>query len=384
MTRNTIGGFVVPGFEKVREQFEEHFESEGEVGAALCIEYKGKKVVDIWGGHQDGAKTKSWDENTLTNVWSTTKGAMAATIANLVSLNLLDYSSPVAEYWPEFAVFGKENITVAQLFSHQAGLAGLESELAVDELFDVESVANRLAERAPQWEVGTRSGYHALSIGYLAEELVRRVTGRTLSEYFNEVISGSLELEFYMGLPCDRENQVSEMLNDGYLETNQSTFNQIQKETLINLPTSPNLPNERRWRAMGIPSAGGTANARGVAGLYSHLLSDFHSKTEDIAIASRETLLKAQSVQIDNVDLILGFPQQWGIGFSVNAASGFYGPSKSAFGHHGWGGSSGFVDPEKDIAFGYVMNYLRDVVRGDPRASNLIRETYAAIDAVEA
>jgi CubicO group peptidase (beta-lactamase class C family) len=380
MSSVKISGYAAPGFDNVRAQFAEHFQSEGEVGAALCIERDGETLVDLWGGHRDDARTRAWDADTLANVWSTSKGAMAATIAHLVSSGRLDYTAPVSRYWPEFGAAGKQDVTVAQLFSHQAGLAGTDQPLSVDELYDVKAVSEVLAAQAPQWSVGSRSGYHAISIGYLSEALVRRVTGHGLGEEFASAIATPLGLDFYLGLPESRESQISEILSDGWLHSDRETFNHLQIVSQVHMPISPELPNNRRWRAMGIPSAGGMASGRGIAGLYSHLLSDLRGQTHDVS--NTDVLQRALTLQISNEDLVLRMPIHWGIGFAINADTGFYGPSPSAFGHHGWGGSSGFADPETGLAFGYALNFMREASRGDPRAGNLIRETYAAIAAI--
>lgn len=372
-----INGFAAPGFEAVKAAFAEHFLNAGEVGAALCIERNGERLVDLWGGHTDGAHQRPWTADTLANVWSTTKGAMAATIAHLVSEGVLDYGAPVARYWPAFGAAGKEHITVAELFSHQAGLVGPEIQLTVDALYDVDAVADLLATQAPQWPLGSRSGYHAISIGYLAEGLVRRVAGCGLGELFRRAIAAPLGLDFHLGLPEALEPRASEMLDDGLLLTDRPGFDRLQTLSQVHMPIAPGMPNERRWRAMGIASAGGMASARGVAGLYRHLLSDLGGRTRHIATAA--TLEAALRLQISNEDLVLHIPVNWGIGFALNGDLGFYGPNAAAFGHHGWGGSTGFADPATGISFGYVMNYMRDVNHGDPRAQNLIRATYAAL-----
>ena len=377
MSRATISGFAAPGFEGVRAQFAEHFCSEGEVGASLCIEREGETLVDLWGGHLDRARTRAWEADTLANVWSTTKGALAATVAHLVSSGRLDYAAPVSCYWPEFAAAGKQDVTVAQLFSHQAGLAGPDAPLTVDDLYDVEAVSDLLAAQAPLWPIGSRSGYHAISIGYLAEGLVRRVTGHSVGAEFRDAIAAPLGLDFHMSLADQADHRASEMLSDGNLLSDRAGFDRLQIVSQVHMPIVPEMPNDRRWRAMGTPSAGGMASGRGIAGLYAHLLSDLDGRTRDVCDAS--TLEAALTIQISNEDLVLHMPVHWGIGFAINGELGFYGPSPRAFGHHGWGGSTGFADPECGIAFGYAMNYMRQVSLGDPRARNLIGATYAAL-----
>jgi CubicO group peptidase (beta-lactamase class C family) len=377
--RVTDDGYVAPGFEGVRDAFAENMRAEGEVGASFCVQRHGVCIVDLWGGHADTARTRPWSADTLTNVWSTTKGALAASVTRLVADGRLAYQDPVARYWPEFAAAGKAHITVAQLFSHQGGLAGPTRPLTVDALFDVDAVAALLAAEPPQWPVGSQSGYHALSIGYLAEALFRRVTGRSVGEYFARTIAAPLQLDFYLGLADALESRAAETSHDGQpMSGGAEHFNRFQRLAQEHLPIEPLLPNQRRWRAMGLPSAGGFASARGVAGLYAALLSDLAGTTRHVADA--KTLHAALRPQISGEDLVLRVPITWGIGFALNADAAFYGPNPRAFGHHGWGGSTGFADPDAGLAVGYAPNFMREAASGDPRAANLVCALYAALD----
>ncbi|NKB99647.1 MAG: serine hydrolase [Pseudomonadales bacterium] len=378
MSIQEVHGAVAQPFEKVREVFAANFEQQNEVGAAVCVYHQGEKVVDIWGGHRDGAQAEPWQEDTLVNVWSTTKGAMAACISRLVAQGKLELQNPVADYWPEFAAAGKETITVAQLFSHQAGLCGPVEPVTVDDVYDVAGMADRLAGQAPQWEPGTRSGYHAITIGYLAEALVSRVTGQSVGEYFRDQIAGPLGLDVFLGLPEDEEGRVAEMLHDGLpFSGGIETYNEYQILAQVNVPVAFDLANQRRWRAMGIPSAGGTASARGVAGMYNVLIDDVRGNTENIA--DRKTLSQTLACQITNEDLVIRIPISWGVGFGLDDGTGMYGGGAKSFGHHGWGGSYGFADPEAGLAFSYVMNFMREPQSLDPRAIDLLKACYAAI-----
>lgn len=373
-----IHGEVTPTLQRLRDVFAANFETQHEVGAALCVYHQGNKVVDIWGGHRDGARTQLWQEDTLVNVWSTTKGAMAACIARLVAKKQLDLTKPVADYWPEFAAAGKEKITVAQLFSHQAGLCGPVEKLSVDDVYNVTKIADTLAAQEPQWEPGTRSGYHAITIGYLAEALVLRITGQSVGEYFQEQIAAPLGLDVYLGLPQAEERRVAEMLHDGNpMSGGIETYNQYQILAQVNVPVAFDLANQRRWRNMGIPSAGGSATARGIAGMYNALIDDVRGNTE--TISNQATMNQMLGSQIKNEDLVIRFPITWGVGFALDDGSGMYGGGAKSFGHHGWGGSYGFADPEAGIAFCYAMNFMREPQSEDTRAIDLMQALYAAV-----
>lgn len=378
MSVPVIHGEVATPFDKLRDVFTANFQQQQEIGAAVCVYHQGKKVVDIWGGHRDGAQTQPWQEDTLVNVWSTTKGAMAACVSRLVMQGRLDLQKPVAQYWPEFAAAGKEKITVAQLFSHQAGLCGPLDKLTVDDVYDVVKVAEGLALQAPQWEPGTRSGYHAITIGYLAEALVSRITGQSVGEYFRDQIAGPLGLDVFLGLPEAEEGRVAEMLHDGNpMSGGIETYNDYQILAQVNVPVAFDLANQRRWRSMGIPSAGGSATARGIAGMYNLLIDDVRGDTQ--SISDSKTLNQMLTCQIKNEDLVIRFPMTWGVGFALDDGSGMYGGGAKSFGHHGWGGSYGFADPQAGIAFSYAMNFMREPQSEDTRAIDLIQALYAAL-----
>ena len=378
MSAPEIHGTVAPAYETVHNAFAANFREQHEVGAAVCVFHQGEKVVDLWGGYRDAAQGQPWQEDTLVNVWSTTKGAMAACIARLVAQGQLDLNQPVAKYWPEFGASGKEKITVAQMFSHQAGLCGTVEPVAVDDVYAVAQMADRLASQAPQWEPGTRSGYHAITIGYLAEALVSRITGQSVGEYFQHQIAGPLGLDVHMGLPESEEGRIAELLHDGSpMSGGIETFNEYQILAQVNVPIAYDLANQPRWRSMGIPSAGGSATARGIAGMYNVLIDDARGNSE--AIADSQALSQMLTCQIKNEDLVIRFPMSWGVGFALDDGTGMYGGGDKSFGHHGWGGSYGFADPEAGIAFSYVMNFMREPQSGDTRAINLFQALYTAI-----
>jgi CubicO group peptidase (beta-lactamase class C family) len=198
-----IGGSVAPGFEEVRDEFERNFSKRGEIGAACAAYRDGEKVVDLWGGHRDLQSGEPWNEDTIVMVYSTSKGLSAMAMALANSRGLIEYDSRVAAYWPEFAQNGKEEVTVRQLLSHQAGLCGIDQRLVPGTLADPDAMAEILARQRPAWKPGTRHGYHALSIGWYESELIRRVDPerRTLARFFEDEIAKPLGLEFYFGLP---------------------------------------------------------------------------------------------------------------------------------------------------------------------------------------
>lgn len=366
-------------FAPAAQAFLTNFLDAQEIGASFCVYLDGRKVVDLWGGYMNAARSRPWEEDTLVNVWSTTKGMMALCVARLAGQDILEMERPVASYWPEFAVNGKEAVTVAQLFSHQAGLCGPTQLLSQTQLLDTDFVADLLAGEAPHWPVGSRSGYHALSIGPLADGLFKRVVGKTVGEYFRDEIATPLEIDFHIGLPGSEDYRVADLVHDGNPQSGgPENFNEYQRLAQGNMPATAELGNTRAWRAQGMPSAAGQGNARSIATIYSALATDRSISGTELVDA--EALARATSVQIDNEDLVLRFPMTWGIGFGLNEGMKVYGPNAEAFGHHGWGGSFGFSDPVERLGVGYAMNFMREAVDGpDPRIVALVDAVYASL-----
>ncbi|MBD3647965.1 MAG: beta-lactamase family protein, partial [Pseudomonadales bacterium] len=206
-----VHGDVKAGFEPVKTVFESLWENI-EVGASLCVFHKGEKVVDLWGGFCDPDMTVPWQENTLVNVYSTTKGLASLAVAVLHDEGKLDYDEKVVAYWPEFGAEGKQDVTVAQLLSHQAGLCGVEQKITVEDLYDWDKMVNLLAAQKPLWEPGTAAGYHAVTWGYFPGELIRRITGITLGQYFQARVAAPLNADFYIGLPDSEMDRVATMI----------------------------------------------------------------------------------------------------------------------------------------------------------------------------
>ncbi len=379
MINTTITGDCAPGFEALAGAFENNFKQHGEIGASLCIYQQGEKVVDLWGGHSDAAKSQPWEKDTLVNVWSTTKGMMALCLARLVDQGKLDMGRPVADYWPEFAANGKEHVTVAQLFSHQAGLCGTDKTITKDQVLDTDLLGAMLAAQKPQWPIGESSGYHAFSIGPLADTLFKKVIGKTVGEYFRDEIAIPFDIDFHIGLEASEDDRVAEMAHDDNPPGGDpSAFNEYQKIAIEHASLSPYLPNERAWRAQGTPSAAGCGNARSIAKIYSALATN--RCLGGVEIVSEQALGAATEIQIDKLDLVLGFPMSWGIGFAVNKSMGVYGPNPKSFGHHGWGGSFGFADPDNGLGVAYAMNYMREPLDApDPRLMAIIGGIYASV-----
>ena len=365
-----VSGFCAPEYLGVKAAFVDNFDTHSDVGASVCIVAGGIVVVDLWGGYADAARNKPWQKDTVVNIWSSTKGVNATCFAMLVDRGVITYDDKVTQWWPEFGASGKVDITIGALLSHQAGLSGFDTTAGIDDLYDNDVASARLAAQAPIWAPGSASGYHAITIGILANTLFNRITGRTIKQFVTEEISGPLGLELTIGLATGDEQRAAEMIAPSDLSTDATgEMNAAQIAALTRPVLDPLLPNTSAWRSAELPSANGFSNARALAKLYAALID----RTRPLI--RPETLAKATTVRISGVDLVLDLYARWGAGFLINSEE-LYGPNPRSFGHSGWGGSLAFADPDAGIAVAYTMNKMSALLRGDPRGGALIGAVY--------
>lgn len=389
-----IQGYCDPHFAAVRRCFEENFVERGEVGASVSVTFKGETVVDLWGGWADSARLRPWERDTLSVVWSSTKGAVALAAHMLVDRGQLDLYAPVARYWPEFAAQGKDCITVDMLLSHQAGLAALREPIPANGFCDWQAVVETLAAQKPLWEPGTRHGYHALTFGHLIGELVRRVSGRLPGQFLREEVMQPLGLDFYIGLPPELEERVAHLI-PAPPPQELSPFLQKAMGEVASIPYMvamhsgdlllPGGIDRPEVHAAEIPAANGITNARSLAGLYRPLA--LHGSFAGHELLSREAVLRLSRVAVAGFDATLQVPTRFALGF-VKAMDNRHRRagerdslilSEDAFGHTGNGGSVGFADPQAALSFGYTMNQMGSGIALNPRGQTLIDATYRSI-----
>jgi CubicO group peptidase (beta-lactamase class C family) len=373
-----VEGTCAPRFAAVREAFAANFEAGREVGASFAATLDGEPIVDLWGGHADAARSRPWERDTIVNVFSTTK-AMTALVAHMcVDRGLLDLDAPVARYWPEFAAAGKSAIPVRQVMSHTAGLAGLTPRLPTEALFDWTRMTDALAAEAPWWPPGSRSGYHAMTFGYLVGELVRRVTGVTLGTFFRDEVARRLGVDFHIGLPASEDGRVAEMVapprSEAALTLDTAS---LAGRVLSNPPLRPDAANRAEWRRAEIPAANGHGNARSVARVLAALA--LGGTLAGTRLLREETLRRAIEEQCHGKDLVLGRTFRWGVGFMLTSPEMPFGPNPHIFGHGGWGGSLGFADLDARVSWAYVMNRMSPGTTGDARAAGMIAALYGSL-----
>jgi CubicO group peptidase (beta-lactamase class C family) len=211
-TALTVHGHCERGFEPVRDALGEILVSGSEVGAALAVYVDRHGVVDLWGGHADGARTRPWQRDTIVNLYSVGKAIAALCTLRLVEAGRLELDAPVARYWPEFAQAGKAGIPVRYLLTHQAALPAIARPLPPGTWSRWDAMTEALAAQAPWWEPGAGHGYHVNSQGFLIGEVVRRVTGKTLGGYLHETIAGPAGVDFFIGFGPELDARCAELV----------------------------------------------------------------------------------------------------------------------------------------------------------------------------
>jgi CubicO group peptidase (beta-lactamase class C family) len=389
-----VHGTCDPKFQSVRQEFEKNFRERGEVGASVCVTLQGKMVVDLWGGMAHADTQTPWTADTVGIVFSSTKGATALCAHMLASRGQLDLEAPVATYWPEFAQAGKARVPVKMLLNHQAGLPAVRTPLPQGAYADWELMVSTLAKEEPFWEPGTRNGYHALTMGWLVGEVVRRVSGKSLGTFFQEEIAKPLGLDFWIGLPETHESRVAPMI--AAEPDPQSLFFQeiakpgsLQSLVLLNsggyMGAKPEY-DTRAAHAAEIGAAGGITNARGLAGMYAPLACG--GKLNGVELVSPDVLARMSRVSsATGRDAVLVMPTRFALGFMKSMDNRRESPgvqdsvlvSEDAFGHVGAGGSFGFADPRAAMSFGYTMNRMGPGASLNERGQSLVDATYRSL-----
>jgi CubicO group peptidase (beta-lactamase class C family) len=354
-----VSGFVVPGLEKVRDEFEANFAERGEVGAAVCAIAGGETVVDLWGGLSDPATGRPWRRDSLVNFYSAGKPLVACLVLRLVDAGLVDLDDPVASVWPAFSVGGKGPATVRQALSHRAGVPAIAADLTNEDLYSWDTMVDALAATPAWFEPGSRVVYHTNTYGHLVGEIARRVSGRMPGSLLASVAE-EVGADVHFGLE-DRDLdrcavvilEPNPALAAGQVAAADGSDDAMVRRGYFNPPgySSFGVVNTAAWRQAQIPSTNGHGSAAGLAGFYQALLQPGRVLSDDL---TRE----ATRVQAEGDCPVLGEWAAFGLGFVPTSPRRRFGPNEGSFGHFGTGGAVGFADPAGGIAFGYVMNHV--------------------------
>ena len=369
-----IHGTCKPGFEAVQDAFEASFDEGLEVGAAAAVTVDGEFVVDIWGGDADSEGTP-WRRDTIVNVYSTTKTMAATCMLMLADRGELDFAAPVARYWPEFAQNGKEGVLVSHVMAHTAGVPGFDPPLTTEQLYDLDFVAANLAAQAPWWAPGTASGYHAISQGSLQSEILYRITGRRMADWFRTEVAEPLGADFWISLPASEDHRVAALVPPVFsgdkltINGQEVSADSIALRAILSVPMTAAEPATREWRAAEIPAAGGFGNARSIARIHAALACG--GAVNGVRLMSESGARRALEEQIDGIDQVLMVRLRHGIGFGLQLGEMFTtGPGQMFWG--GWGGSLAAVDLDARLSVAYVMNRMDADLMGDIRGRRIV------------
>lgn len=360
-----VDGFCDPAFAGVREAFVKNFD-DGEIGAACAVEVRGELVVDLWGGWADDARTREWKRDTLVNAYSVGKPIAAVSALQCVARGELELDEPATRWWPEL-IAGRHGATVRDVLCHRAGVPAIREQLTNDALWDWDTMCNAVATTEPWWPPGTKHGYHVNTYGYLAGELVRRVTGDLPGRWLQEKIAGPLDADMAWGLTQQQQQRCADVIwqSDTTPPVDWSDPAKLDEEktmlvlAYVNPPgfSSLGVVNTAEWRRTQVPSTNLHATARGIARFYSALAMG--GSLRGVNVLDTDVLTEATKPQSEGWCPFLEREVTFGLGFQPTRADRPFGPNYGSFGHFGTGGSVGFADPSASLSFGYVMNAVK-------------------------
>jgi CubicO group peptidase (beta-lactamase class C family) len=365
-------------FDGVRAALAQNLDAD-ELGASVAVDLDGETVVDVWGGFRDEARTTPWTQDTLVNVWSTTKTVLSLAALMLVDRGELDVHAPVGDYWPEFCAHGKKNVLVRQLMAHTSGVSGWDRPFSIRDMYDWPTATERLAQQRPWWEPGTASGYHANNQGHLVGEVIRRITGKTFKRFVAEEIAGPLGADFQVGAREGDWDRIAPVVPPPPPDVDVRTLDpeSVVGKTYTGPVASAKAANSPEWRRADLGALNGHSNARGVLQVLRTL--SLGGEAGGVRLLSPKTIDLVFEEQADGVDLVLGERFRWGIGYCLGSPVIPYVPEGRTFFWGGWGGSMIVLDLDRRLTISYMMNRMAPGILGSDRAEAYIRAVYAAL-----
>ncbi|KAL9620899.1 MAG: hypothetical protein Q9160_004552 [Pyrenula sp. 1 TL-2023] len=407
-------------FQALSHLLQKNLDAGSELGASLCVNLHGTNVVDIWGGHQTTAQTTAWSRDTITCIWSSTKCVTSLAALMLISRGLLSPNEKVSTYWPEFAANGKENVRVRHILSHTSGLPGWEGPITPEDVYDLSKSTDMLAKQKPWWEPGIASGYQAMTMGHMVDELVQRVAGKSLKQFIADEIAGPLGADFQLGAkeedwgrcadivpPPDAPPQQPADEGDGKPPPPAATAAAAAQ-------TSPPAPNHASiaakvhsnisgvsaltahtpaWRYAALGASNGHSNARALARILSVI--SLGGSLDNMTFLSPQTISLIFEEQANGTDLVVGERFRFGLGYALTGRGTYVGwlPNPETENEEGgkgrggkriclwggWGGSIGLMDLERGLTVAYVMNKMEQVSLGSERTKEYVRGVYKVL-----
>jgi CubicO group peptidase (beta-lactamase class C family) len=365
-----INGYCEEKYTPVKKIFESYFLKQEEIGASFAIYKEGKPLIDLHGGFRD-KNNKNWDENTIVNVFSATKGIYEIIVSILIDQNILDLEKPVSYYWHAFKQSNKREIKLKHILSHQSGLYRFKEKITQQDLLDWNKIIAILENQEPDHICGEKTYYHAKTHGFLIGEIIKKTTKKSLGELTTELLSKKLGLNFFIGTPKNQLSNIACLYEDedkikNKISSEFNAFNNPEHEI--------NFYNKENWQAAEVPSMNGHSNARSIAKIYDVFVNDLTLRKK--ILLSKSSIKKCLTESISRVDQSLMLPIRWSDIGLILRGGWLFGKNKESFGHNGWGGSVGFADPILGIGAAYTTNKINSIMGSDFRIINLLKEFY--------
>jgi CubicO group peptidase (beta-lactamase class C family) len=368
-----IEGYCDPKFAAVKEALQSNLDHGLDVGACVTVTHKDEVVVDLYGGYLDESKSQKWQKDTIINVYSTTKTMSFLCMLMLADRQELNFDANVASYWPEFAANGKEEVKVWHLMNHAAGLSGMDVPVTSQDMYDWDKITSLLAAQKPWWEPGTAPGYHALTQGYLLGEVLRRITGQTMGQFFKHEIAERLDVDFHIGVPDAALPRITRLIPPpGSALGSNAPTNDIATRTYANPAADAKDSWTLDWQKAEIPAANGHGNARSVAKIHAVLAN--YGESQGNRLLSEETARSIMRSRITGYDQVLGQPICYGLGFAMVPGS-----QRNLCYWGGWGGSTAIVDQDQNVSISYVMNKMHAGLMGDERGISISHAVFKSM-----
>jgi CubicO group peptidase (beta-lactamase class C family) len=366
-----INGYCEERFNPVKKIFEDSFLKKEEIGASFAIYKEGKPLIDLWGGLKNKNDTE-WEENTIVNVFSATKGIYEILVSILIDQNILDLEKPVSYYWDAFKQGNKREVKLKHILSHQSGFYRFKEKITQKDLLDWNKIISVLENQEPDHKPGTKTYYHAKTHGFLIGKIVKSTTKRSLGELVSELLSNKLKLDFFIGMPKNKIGDIAFLYEDKTEKKKSSEFNAFN-----NPEHEIDFYNKKIWQTAEIPSINGHGNARSISKIYDIFVNDLI--LEKNILLSKSSIKKCLIESTNRIDESLMMPIRWSEVGLILRGGWLFGKNKESFGHNGWGGSLGFADPKLGMGIAYTTNKINPIMTSDQRIINLLRKFYEII-----
>jgi CubicO group peptidase (beta-lactamase class C family) len=366
-----INGYCEDKYIPVKKIFEDYFLKQEEIGASFAVYKEGKPLIDLYGGfkHQNN---KGWEENTIVNVFSATKGIYEIIVSILIDRNILDLEKPVSYYWNAFKQSNKREIKLKHILSHQSGLYRFKEKIIQQDLLDWNKIITILENQEPDHPSGKKTYYHAKTHGFLIGEIIKKITKKSLGELVTELLSKKLGLDFFIGTPKNKLSNIAFLYENKIENKISAEFNAFN-----NPKHEINFYNNENWQMAEVPSMNGHGNAQSIAKIYDTFVNDL--VLEKNILLSKSTIKKCLTESVSRIDESLMLPIRWSQVGLILRGGWLFGKNNESFGHNGWGGSLGFADPNLGIGIAYTANNINPTMASDKRITSLLKKFYEII-----